>query len=158
RLLSHEVAHTLQQGSAATGIAGKLTVGAESGPAERGADRAADAVMRGEPVPALGSADPGAGVLRRTCRVPRHYGRFVGPDGGLLRENQVLVECDPVPPRIPRIDLFRVTRRPHFAEEPAGEHSTGADAWLDDGELRIQLFGCGDRVGASANLDRALND
>jgi hypothetical protein len=48
RLLAHEVAHTVQQAGGPVGAQGKLTIGRTDDPAERAADDAADAVLRGE--------------------------------------------------------------------------------------------------------------
>lgn len=55
-LLAHELAHVAQSGtSAAAKSAGGLSVSSPSDAAEREADAAADAVVRGESVPVLGS-------------------------------------------------------------------------------------------------------
>jgi uncharacterized protein DUF4157 len=48
RLLAHEVAHTVQQGGGPVGAQAELTIGRTDDPAERAADAAADAVLRGE--------------------------------------------------------------------------------------------------------------
>jgi hypothetical protein len=64
RLLAHELAHTLQQADGATAPAAELRVGPVDDPAERAADAAADAVMRGE----TASVATVAPALRRQSR------------------------------------------------------------------------------------------
>jgi hypothetical protein len=82
RLLAHEVAHTVQQRSIGPAIQREVVVGDAHDPAEATADRAADAMMRGDRAP------PGAGggesVLRRACTA-----QSVPP-----RTDQRLVTCD----------------------------------------------------------------
>lgn len=55
-LVAHELAHVVQQSQGGGGVQAK-SVGATGGSAEQRADAAADAVMRGEPVPDVGTAD-----------------------------------------------------------------------------------------------------
>ncbi len=61
-LLAHEVAHTIQQRGRAPKVQESLQVGRTGDPAETTADRAADAVMRGEHVASVGASDA---VIRR---------------------------------------------------------------------------------------------
>ncbi|HZX72673.1 MAG TPA: DUF4157 domain-containing protein [Rhodanobacter sp.] len=64
RLLAHELAHTLQDPGAG-GLHASLAIGSPGDAAETAADRAADAVMRGE----RASVSPGgSGVVRRQMR------------------------------------------------------------------------------------------
>ena len=56
RLVAHELAHVVQQRNAARAVQAKA-VSATHAPAEQAADRAADAVARGERVPEVGTAD-----------------------------------------------------------------------------------------------------
>ena len=62
-VVAHELAHVVQQRHAAHGVQASR-VSRSGAPAELAADRAADAVVRGEPVPELGVAD--AATLHRT--------------------------------------------------------------------------------------------
>jgi len=55
-LVAHELAHVVQQQGGAAGVQAKA-VGAAGGGAEQRADAAADAVVRGLPVPDVGAAD-----------------------------------------------------------------------------------------------------
>jgi hypothetical protein len=55
-LVAHELAHVVQQSHGGSGVQAK-SVGAAGGSAEHRADAAADAVVRGEPVPDVGTAD-----------------------------------------------------------------------------------------------------
>lgn len=55
-LVAHELAHVVQQSGGGAGVQAK-SVGAQGGGAEQRADAAAEAVLRGEPVPDVGSAD-----------------------------------------------------------------------------------------------------
>lgn len=64
RLLAHEVAHTVQQSVTGPDIQREIEIGSTDDPAEAAADRAADAVMRGEHA-SLGAR--GTSVLRRAC-------------------------------------------------------------------------------------------
>lgn len=65
RLLAHELTHTIQQRGRAVAQR-RLRVGDASDAAETAADRAADAVLAGEPMPQIG---PGAPVVRRAPKV-----------------------------------------------------------------------------------------
>lgn len=65
RLLAHELAHTIQQ-HGRTAAQRSLRLGAASDPAEAAADRVADAVLAGNPVPQTGS---GGLVIRRAPKV-----------------------------------------------------------------------------------------
>lgn len=62
-LLAHEVAHTVQQGRQAPRARAKLIVSSPGDAAEREADRAADAMVRGEPA-TVGALDAGVVPLR----------------------------------------------------------------------------------------------
>lgn len=62
RLLAHELAH-VSQGNAVAASTDSVSVSSPGDPQERAADRAADAVMAGQPVPALGG--PPASVVQR---------------------------------------------------------------------------------------------
>lgn len=62
-LLAHEVAHVVQGGSGAKSSGTGLSISDPADAAERAADRAADAVVRGQPVGALGSA-PASAIAR----------------------------------------------------------------------------------------------
>lgn len=64
RLIAHELAHTLQN-PAPTRVSPSLEIGPVDDPAERAADSAADAVMRGEKAPL---APSGGAMLRRQPR------------------------------------------------------------------------------------------
>jgi hypothetical protein len=57
-LLAHELAHTIQQQAHPTAPQAKLAIGSAHDPAESAADRAADAALRGAPMPALSPAAP----------------------------------------------------------------------------------------------------
>jgi uncharacterized protein DUF4157 len=73
-VVAHELAHVVQQRRGADLVQAKAAAVSESDePAERAADRAADAVVRGEPVPEVGVAD--AAKLHRT-RVNTNGGVF----------------------------------------------------------------------------------
>jgi uncharacterized protein DUF4157 len=61
-LLAHEVAHTVQQRGQIGAVQRSALVGSVDDPAEALADRAAEAAMRGEAVPSVGSSDA---VIRR---------------------------------------------------------------------------------------------
>lgn len=54
-LIAHELAHVVQQGDGAKGTGDGMTISSSGDSSEVAADRAADAVVRGEPVPAVGS-------------------------------------------------------------------------------------------------------
>ncbi|MCE9578583.1 MAG: DUF4157 domain-containing protein [Deltaproteobacteria bacterium] len=82
-LLAHEVAHTVQQRGAASGPQARLAVGASGAPAEREADRAADAMMTGEP--ATISAAPRA-IMRFDAGSGGHQG-IERDVGGLARDS-----------------------------------------------------------------------
>ena len=79
RLLAHELAHVVQQSAAGAGLAkaGPLAVGAVDDPAERAADRAADAVLAGNAPVDVGAS--GAAALRRACGNER---KGIGADVG----------------------------------------------------------------------------
>ncbi|MBN2388413.1 MAG: DUF4157 domain-containing protein [Anaerolineales bacterium] len=57
-LLAHELAHVVQQGAKPPAFGAALTLGGCSEPAEAAAVRAAEAVLGGMPVPALGTSVP----------------------------------------------------------------------------------------------------
>jgi hypothetical protein len=63
RLLAHELAHVAQQGASGAVRPFRPSIAAPDAPEERAADQAADAVVRGAPVPRLG---PAAAVIHRT--------------------------------------------------------------------------------------------
>ncbi len=64
-VVAHELAHVVQQRRGSHGVQAKAAAVSRSGDhAERAADRAADAIVRGEPVPDVGVAD--AGKVHRT--------------------------------------------------------------------------------------------
>ncbi len=84
-LLAHEVAHTVQQRGAAPGPQAKLAIGESGAPAEREADRAADAMISG--APARVTSRPFA-IMRFDAGSGGHQGieREIGglaPDSGL---------------------------------------------------------------------------
>lgn len=73
-LVAHEVAHVVQQRRGGGGVQGKAATVSEPGDAaEQAADRAADAVVRGEPVPDVGTAD---GVTLHRTTVTTNGGVF----------------------------------------------------------------------------------
>ena len=73
-LVAHEVAHVVQQRNGGGGVQAKPTSVSDPGDAaELAADRAADAVVRGEPVPDVGSAD---GVKLHRTTVVSNGGTF----------------------------------------------------------------------------------
>jgi hypothetical protein len=61
-LLAHELAHTIQQRGQASAVQGRLNIGSVHDAAEAAADRAADAVLKNDRVPALGAA---SAMIRR---------------------------------------------------------------------------------------------
>jgi hypothetical protein len=144
RLLAHEVAHTVQQASA-SGIGGaqaKLTVGRADDPAERAADAAADAVLRGE---RASLPTGGAMTVRRQ------------PKGGAP-------DCTatPIDARTATVKCgdreFRVTATPVTERRPATRISAkpdidATDVWLD---VSICRGGTEVRVKPSVNLPAAL--
>ncbi len=81
-LLAHEIAHTLQQRQSNFSIQKKLKLGRNSDIAEHAADKAADAVVAGKPVPTLHGTD--SAVIRR------RQARSVSSDGDNVR----IVEMD----------------------------------------------------------------
>ena len=67
-LLAHELAHTIQQGGLSSPpLQARLRMDAPSDAAETAAARAADAVMRGGPAPALAPVSAGTLQRARTC-------------------------------------------------------------------------------------------
>ena len=94
-LLAHEVAHTVQQqGSGAPRVQPKLEVAASGDSFEQEADRAAEAMVRGD----RASVSPAAGgdaqrVFRwQTASGRPHQENVISPDGFLIRGNNIQVE------------------------------------------------------------------
>ncbi|HST62347.1 MAG TPA: DUF4157 domain-containing protein, partial [Longimicrobium sp.] len=87
RLIAHELAHVVQQRGSSASLQQKLEVGAVDDPAEREAERAADAVLAGGTAPALRAAT-GVRRLRRAyydvggVRVQIDYGNLVNVGSG----------------------------------------------------------------------------
>jgi hypothetical protein len=93
RLIAHELAHVVQQRGAASAIQPKLEIGAAEDPAEREADAAAGAVVRGGAAPAL-AARAGTALRRdpdedgRALPNPAREERRRGPEDPIdLDEN-----------------------------------------------------------------------
>jgi hypothetical protein len=98
RLLAHELAHTVQD-PGASGLHASLEIGPAGDPAEREADRAADAVASGGRAPALTAA--GGGVVRRQSAEPAPvrtdiaHVPFVSSEGsGRIHVIRDLVPCE----------------------------------------------------------------
>ena len=83
RLLAHELAHSVQQGSAGAVPQAKLEIGSAGSPLEAAADRAADAVLRGGSLPALGGT--GRMLSRQVAET-----RSLPEERGECRPNPVL--------------------------------------------------------------------
>lgn len=64
RLLAHELTHTIQQGTSSSSLSPRLAIGAVDSSAEVEADRVADRVMAGVPVPTVRAA-PSASLQRK---------------------------------------------------------------------------------------------
>jgi hypothetical protein len=96
-LLGHELAHVVQQGSGAKGTGNGPTISSAGDASEHEADRAADAVVRGESVGALGSGPTSAihrdalGDLNSISK-----GNWIGDvsEGGALRKLESLTRPD----------------------------------------------------------------
>jgi hypothetical protein len=122
RLMAHELAHVVQQSGASTAsIHPRLEVGAVDDPAEREADRAADAVLRGgagaaaawggriaEPLVQRQKED-GTGGRPRDGTLPYREAteltrcmQIMGPDAGAYCRQTVLGEAGPAGPATPR--------------------------------------------------------
>ncbi|MFL5801675.1 MAG: DUF4157 domain-containing protein [Roseiflexaceae bacterium] len=165
RLLAHELAHTIQQGGQAIVSQAKLQIGASTDSAELAADQAADAVLRGQPIPAL---------ARMSHRVSRQEADRPIPDLRVRPDFFQTVD----PPRagsytITRVEAtenddvkrvylsngqrYRVTRRRWITREAGGGRSpfTRLEPGIDRQKLWLELEWCSGetegqiRVGAN---------
>lgn len=142
RLLAHEVAHTVQQSGSSPGVQRELAIGSSNDPSEATADRAADAVMRGERI-SLGPS--GGGVVRRVCT----GGRVSSP-------GVVDMTCGT---RTIRVTVTSTSRRVPTLESSLSTHLDG-----DAATVTISVCSGGDRVtvttgvaNPSATLQAAIN-
>lgn len=113
-LLAHEVAHTVQQAGGVQGRQHKLEISAPGDAHEVEADRAADAMVRGEPAQ-IGNAL--GGVSRKIMR---------SPDGGagsinLKTSAPIMVKELKIPPR--PIGYFEVSGEVKFSVSVTGERT-----------------------------------
>jgi hypothetical protein len=119
-LLAHELAHVVQQGSGAKGTGEGATVSSSGDAAEVEADRAADAVVAGQPVGPLG-AGPASSVIHRDAigdidSISR--GNWVGDvdEGGALKKIAALT-----PPQRQRLINEKATMRRLVGAFDSGE-------------------------------------
>lgn len=142
RLLAHEVAHTVQQAGGPVGAQGKLTIGRTDDPAERAADDAADAVLRGE---RASLATGGAAAIRRQPKpgAPDCAATSTGT-------NTATVKCGD--------REFRVTATPVPERGPATHFGATPDIDATDISLDVSICRGGTevRIKPSVNLPAAL--
>lgn len=125
-LVAHELAHVVQQSHGGSGVQAK-SVGARGGSAEQRADAAADAVVRGEPVPDVGTADSDVvhlaidtygGTWNAPTYTPTNVGAGVGKQvGAHIHLNFTPTELVEAP--VDGIGLIQ-TVRTLFSTTPAG--------------------------------------
>lgn len=125
-LLSHELAHTVQQGAQNGALQKRpLTLGQTNDPLERAADRAADAVLRGTAVHPGGSSQP---VIRRAPKV--------SPVKDKPNERTVALDNG---------DRYRVVRHvklvPHREEYP-GDGTPSLRGRIDKNNIWLQVDWC----------------
>jgi hypothetical protein len=135
RLLAHELAHTLQQDYGSNGLQRDIAIGQDNDPAEREADRAAVAVLKGERVPAIRQRP---GVLRREAR------RFCTVSSA-SRPDQRIVQCGD--------QRYRVTFV--ITERSDSETRTSADLGWNNSIVYLDFEIC--RGGTSVNIRPSIN-
>ncbi|HJV48380.1 MAG TPA: DUF4157 domain-containing protein [Geothrix sp.] len=118
RLLAHELAHSIQQ-KAFSGPQAKLEIDDASSPLEAAADRAADAALRGHPVPALGAFGP---TLSRQVADTRSLPEERG-------------ECKPNP--VLGTDILHYTLP--TADAPTGKYTISSVESVSDNEKRVRI-------------------
>jgi hypothetical protein len=144
RLIAHELAHVVQQRDSSPSLQPALEIGPVDDPAERQAERAADAVTHGLDAPAGRSVPAPAGtpVLRRAW-----WGGILGAlGGGALGAGVGMALGGPVGAVIGGIvggvgglvagDVATARRRPLTGEESAAAEFVFGDS-LDTGSVRI---------------------
>src|SRR5258708_2764459 len=129
RLLAHELAHTVQNPKSG-GLFPFLEIRRVDDPAERAADRTADAVLRGEPVPLWPAA---GGVLRRQARTCTA--------SETERADQRMVHCDDGDYRV------SMTTSP---SRPRPETRTSVSAGYNDNDIFLNIDIC--RGGTSVRI------
>ena len=142
RLLAHEVAHTVQQAGGPVGAQAKLTIGRTDDPAERAADAAADAVLRGE----RASLPTGAATVVR--RQPKGGARDCAATS--TGSSTATVKCGD--------REFRVTATPVTERRPATRVTATPDIDGTDVSLDVSICRGGTevRIKPSVNLPEAL--
>lgn len=167
RLLAHELVHTIQQGSAPSASHGGLWVAAGSDPAESAADAAADAALRGAPVPGLRAApamvsrEEGAGTAPRLGPRRIDFGAIyqtVPPPSGYRITRVENTDNDDVK----RVYLdngqrYRITRRRWITRREGGGRApfTRLEPGIDRQRVWMELEWCSNetegriRVGAN---------
>jgi hypothetical protein len=135
RLLAHELAHTLQQDYGSNGLQRDIAIGQDNDPAEREADRAAVAVLKGERVPAIRQRP---GVLRREARRSCTVSSASRPD-------QRIVQCGD--------QRYRVTFV--ITERSDSETRTSADLGWNNSIVYLDFEIC--RGGTSVNIRPSIN-
>lgn len=143
RLLAHEVAHTVQQaGGPPVDAQAKLTIGRTDDPAERAADAAADAVLRGER----------ASLPTGTAPAVRRQPRGGAPDctATATSTSTATVKCGD--------REFRVTATPVTERRPATHITATPDIDGTDISLDVSICRGGTevRIKPSVNLPEAL--
>jgi hypothetical protein len=142
QLLAHELAHTVQQAGGPVGTQAKLTLGRTDDPAERAADAAADAVLRGE----RASLPTGAATAVR--RQPEGGARDCAATS--TSSSTATVKCGD--------REFRVTATPVTERHPATRVTATPDIDGTDISLNVSICRGGTevRIKPSVNLPEAL--
>jgi len=135
RLLAHELAHTVQQGSGSRGLQRDTVIGRNDDPAETEADRVVDAVLKGERAPAIRQRPS---VLRREARQSCTVSTASRPD-------QRIVQCGD--------QRYRVTFVITSASE--SETRTSADLGFNDGRIFLNFEIC--RGGTAVNIRPSID-
>lgn len=145
RLLAHELAHVVQQRAGGDG-AGARALGRPGDAAERGADRAADAVARGQAAGEVGSAP--AGVVQRAVstsggewdtvgyaarNVGAGAGKGVGADITVHFTPNDLVEADTIG-LVQSVKTLRASTRGGSVDDPSYTDPTNQAVSLQPGE------------------------
>lgn len=119
RLLAHELAHTIQQGGTGAAPQAKLEIDSAGSPLEAAADRAADAALRGRPVPAFSG-------------MGRMLSRQVAETRTLPDERE---QCRPNP--ILGTDITRYTLP--TADAPTGKYTITGVQSVSNNEKRVRI-------------------
>ncbi len=166
RLLAHELAHTIQQGSCNSSPPGGLQIAAGSSPAESAADAAADMALRGAPVPALGatpamvSREEGSGPPRfgpRRLDLGPVYERASPPSGYHITRVEDTTDADVKRVYLDNGQRYRITRRRWITRREGGARApfTRPELGIDRQRVWMELDWCSEetegqiRVGAN---------